>query len=99
MADDAKRENRRELARLLRDADLKRKTNAALPEGVPVDGAGGEDTDGGAGRVERGDLNEGRKEHLRGMQASLAQLKEQLKSGDKGGPKAKRETRAVRKDK
>ena len=45
------------------------------------------------------ELKEGRKEHLKGMQASLAQLKEQLKSGDKANPRAKRETRTVRKDK
>ena len=103
-ADDIKRDNRRELARLMREADFKRKNvkgelAAAAAEEDDDDEEGGGGGGGGGGVAGGGDLNEGRKEHLKDMQASLAQLKEKLKSGDKGKPKAKRETRAVRKDK
>ena len=86
-ADENKRENRRELARLMREADFKRMN--------VKDELGG----GGGGEVDGDNNNEGRKNHLKDMQASLAELKEKMKSGKKSEPRPKRETRAVRKDK
>lgn len=80
-ADEAKRDKRRELARLMKEADSKRVQ-------VRESRKGGEE-----------DFKEGRKEHLKDMQASLAALKEQLKGEEKPAPKPKRESRAVRKDK